>query len=706
MLNIRTLALAATALAALSPILPADARIVRLEILRTEPAYGGAAFGDTGAYERVVARAHGELDPGTPANAVIQDLGLAPRNARGMVEYTTQIEIARPANPAKSNNILFFDVVNRGSKRLNALFNADITGTQAQVNNLESAGDGWLQKLGTTMIWFGWQGDILPGDGRMGPTLPVARNRDGSPVTGVVRSELTTSAATTTLNLSSGWFTGMTHAAYPTVATDNTKPLPDGFAPTLTVRARENAPREVIPAASWRFGACDKANDTQICLPAGFQPGKLYEVIYRARDPQVMGIGFAIARDTAAFFQHADRDASGTANPVVHGPKTKSIVFGQSQSGRFIRSFVALGFNKGEDGKQVFDAAMPHIGGGLMPLNLRFSQPGRAWGQQVDHDYPAYDFPFTYARETDPLTGRTQGLLDRCEASRTCPLIFHTATALEIWEGRQSLGLTDPLGLRDAKEPAGVRTYILASTQHAPPGLPLPARAPFGLCQQQSNPNPHTWTLRAAFSNMIGWVRDGKAPPASMKPSIAAGTLVPADRVHFPAIPATNYGTERPAPRYTSAISTLHVLDFGPGYRGGDSSGVITREPPVAGTASYGILVPQVDADGIDIGGVRNVYLGAPIGTYTGWNSFRPDLFDAGFCNFSGSFIPFAATKADRVAAADPRPSLEERYPSKDAYVAAVTKAADALVAGRMMLPDDARRVIGEAADKGVRSAP
>lgn len=685
---------------------PASARVVRLELLSTAPAYGGQSFGDTGTYDRIVARAHGELDPASPANAIIQDIALAPRNARGMVEYSTDIEIVRPSNPAKSNNILFFDVLNRGNKRANTLFNADMKGTAEQIATNQVAGDGFLERQGTTILWFGWQGDLLPGGNRMGAAVPVARNKDGSAITGVVRSELTTREKVTTLNLSSGWFTEMTHASYPTVETDNQKPLADGFLPTLSVRPRENAPRELIPNSAWHFGACDKANDTQICLTSGFEPGKLYEVIYRARDPKVMGMGFAITRDVGAFFQHAEKDAAGTPNPVVHGGRVKSIIFGQSQSGRFIRSLIALGFNKGEDGRQVFDGAMPHIGGGLMPLNIRFSQPGRAWGQQVDHDYPAYDFPFTYAREADPLTGRSQGILDRCEASQTCPVIFHMATALEIWEGRQSLGLTDPLGLHDAKEPANVRTFIMASTQHSAAALPLPAQPPFGVCQQQSNPNPHTWTMRAAFVNLVGWVRDGKQPPASVKPSIAAGTLVAPDRVHFPLIPATNYGAPRPAPRYTGAISVLHVLDFGPQYRAGDSSGIISREPPVPGTASYGVLVPQVDADGIDVGGVRDVYLDAPIGTYTSWNSFRPELFDGGFCNFSGSFIPFAATRAERLAAGDPRPSLEERYPSKEAYVAAVRKAADALVAQHMMLADDAKRVIGEAETGGVRAAP
>jgi hypothetical protein len=685
----------------------AQAKIVKLDITRTEPAFGGASFGQAGTFERIIGTATGEVDPKSPANSVIQDIALAPRNARGMVEYTTDIDIIRPKDPTKSNNVLLFNILNRGNKGAVPLFNADIAGGPPVTNKMEKAGDGWLQQQGYTTIWFGWQADILPGADRMLFKVPAARNADGTPLVGVMRTELTTTTPVNTLNLSSGWFTGMTHASYPAASTDNFAMTRDGFVPSLTMRQREGGPRLEIPSTAWRFGACDKPNDTQICLPSGFQPGQLYELVYKARDPLVMGLGFAVARDLGTFLQHADKDSAGAANPVVHGPKVKSIVMGTSQSGRFIRSMVALGFNRGEDGARVFDGALPHIGGGLMPLNLRFSQPGRAWGQQVDHNFPAYDFPFTYAKQTDPLTGRTQGLLDRCTETKTCPRIFHAATSLEIWEGRQSLGLTDPMGLKDAPEPDGVRTFIMASTQHAPPPLPLPAQAPFGFCQQQANPNPHTWTMRALLSNLTGWVRDDRQPPSSIVPRVADNSLVAPDQVRFPMIPANTYGgVSRPSAHYTGAISALHVLNFGPQYRAGDSSGITTREPPAVGAASYGILVPQVDNDGIDIAGVRDVYVLAPIGTYTGWNTFRPDLFDGGFCNFQGSFIPFAPTKAERIAVGDPRPSLEERYPTKDSYVIAVRRATDILIAERMLLADDARRLITEAVEKGVRSGP
>ena len=686
---------------------PASAEITRVEITSTADAFGGAAFDKTGAYERLIGKAYGEVDPRAKANRSIQDIALAPKNARGMVEYVTDIDILRPKNREAGNGVLFFNIVNRGNKGGLSLFNADLAGTNAEINSVAKPGDGYLMKEGYTVIWFGWQGDVLPGDNRMLLKLPVAKNPDGSPVTGVVRSELTTFAPTTTLNLSSGWFTGMTHAAYPTVSTDNSKPLADGFVPTLTVRARENAPRVPVSASDWSFGACSAGappivNDTQICLKDGFKPGRLYELIYRAKDPMVMGLGFAVMRDVGAYFKN-DKSA---ANPVYR-KGNKALVMGTSQSGRFLRSFIHLGFNADERSRKVFEGALPHIGGGLMPLNLRFSPAGRAWGAEIDHLYPAYDFPFSYARQSDPITGRRQGLLDRCAAAGNCPLIVHAATALEVWEGRQSLGFTDPLGRRDVGDPANVRTYIMASTQHGAAGLPLPTAEPFGNCALPSNPNPHTWTMRALLAGLTGWVKDGATPPASAVPRIADATLVSPDQVRFPSIPANAYGNvRRPEMRFSAVTNPLHALDYGPGFIAADSSGVITQEPPRPSAAAYGVLVPQVDADGIDIAGIRSVYLAAPIGTYTSWNRFRDDRFSGGFCNFQGTFVPFARTKQERLDAGDPRLSIEERYSTPAAYAAAFKKGAEALVAQRYLLPADAARLIKEAETGGIRLEP
>ncbi|MBL8696965.1 MAG: hypothetical protein JNK67_01245 [Alphaproteobacteria bacterium] len=689
----------------------ADAKIVRLEILRTEPAFGGQGFGAVGPYERVVARAHGEVDPAGALNAAIQDLELAPRNAQGRVEYATDVEILKPVDMARGNGTLLFEVLNRGNKLGINAFNDGIPLGVPERNAAVDAGDGHLFAAGHTLVWFGWQADVLPGASRLTFSVPTARNPDGSPITGIVRTELTTAAPTRTLNLSSGWFTALTHGSHATASTANRTAFPDGFVPTLTVRAKEQEPRQPIASTEWAFGACPDGttvtpSETQICLRAGFQPGRLYELIYRARDPKVLGLGFAAMRDLAEHLRGQRQDDAGTPNPVYRDG-ARTLVFGSSQSGRMIRSFIHLGFNQAEGGGRAFDGAFPHIGGGLMPLNVRFGQPGRAWGDQIDHLFPAYDFPFSYTRQHDPLTGRTQGVLDRCEASGTCPRMFHVATALEVWEGRQSLGLTDPLGQRDVPDPDGVRTFIMASTQHGAWVAPMPKQAPFGNCQQQPNPNPQRDTMRALLAAFTVWVRDDVAPPPSNVPRIADGSLVAPHQVRFPSIPANAYGgVTRPAVRALRVHNPLQVLDFGPGFRPAESSGVISIEPPRAGTASYGVLVPQVDADGNDLGGVRSVHLQVPIGTYTGWNLGRADRFEDGFCSLSGSFIPFAATRAERVATGDPRPSLEERYPSVEAYVAAVRRAADGLVAQRLLLRADADALIAKAGTEGVRAGP
>ncbi len=694
---------------------PAQARVTGIEIVTREPAFGGQTFGGAGAYERLVGRATGELDPADPANAIIQDINLAPRNARGMVEYTTNIEILKPADMARGNRILLFEVDNRGNKLALANFNEAVAGGVADRNALSSPGDGWLMRAGYTMVWFGWEMDVRPGMGRIGMPPVIARRSDGAAITGVVRSEIITPAPTASVPIISSQqilnYPPDSYDSYPTASLDNRTPAPDGFRPTLTVRTREEDPRQPIPNSEWAFGVCAlggpvTADPKHICLGGGFEPGRLYELIYRAQNPTVGGLGFAATRDIGAFLRNAENDDSGQANPV-HRSDNLAILEGTSQSGRMIRSFIALGFNRDESGRRVFDGAYPHIGGGLMPLNVRFGQPVRAWGEQADHLYPAYDFPFTYARQFDPVTQRSGGLFDRCAATDTCPRLFHVATALEMWEGRQSLGLTDPLGLADVADLPNVRTYIMASTQHGAAALPLPTHAPFGNCQQQPNPNPQLWTMRALMTSLTAWVRDDVAPPPSARPRIANGTLVQPDRVLFPEIPSNAYGgVERPAVSPLRTYDPLHPLDFGPLYRAEDTSGVITREPPQTLPGSYGVLETQVDADGNDIAGIRSVFLQTPIGTYTGWNLGRKDRFENGLCNLQGSFIPFAATKAERLATGDPRPSLEERYPSRDAYLAAFRKAAEGLVAQRYLLPDDAALLIDRAESEGILSAP
>jgi len=691
-----------------------EARITRIQITNTEsPTFAGASFGSVGQFEKLTGTAYGEVDPHHPSNAIIQDIDLAPRNAHGMVEYSTDLYILKPIDMAKGNRMLFYHVVNRGNGGIP--FNIGVLGG----NNPTTAGDGFIQNMGYTLIKSGWQPDVLPGNSRMTMQVPIAQNRDGSAITGTVRAEFIVATATTTLNLSSGTFTGLTHASYPTVSTDNKVALADGFLPTLTVRAHEKDPRVPMSNNAWAFGSCPDGvtltpSATQICMfGPGFQPGKIYELLYRGKDPIVIGLGYAGMRDLIAFFKHERHDDAGTANPLWvadergrksdrdddrrddHG--TLAVFSGASQSGRNMRTFIHLGFNQDERGRIVFDGAFPLIGGGRAAFNIRFGQPGRAWGHVADHVYPAYQFPFTYGELHDPISGQKGGILRRCLKTDTCPKIFHFATSLEIWEGRQSLGLTDPLGIRDVHDPDFVRTYLQTSTQHGPAAFPPGFTASLGRCQQQLNPNSYLETQRALWVALTDWLKRGMEPPPSHAPRLRDGTLVPPARVNFPHIPANDYGgVSRPAVKFLALANPLSVLSYGPLFKGLDETGILTVEPPAVGTRQYTILVPQVDADGNDIGGIRSTAVLAPTATYTGWNLYS-GVFPDDFCTLSGSYIPFARTLQERMSTGDPRLSLEERYGTHAGYVDAVRKATQTLVKQRLLLQGDADRLIGAA---------
>jgi Alpha/beta hydrolase domain len=681
----------------------AEARVVKIEFTRAEsPTFGGKDFGAVGKYEKLVGRAYGEVDPAKPENRVIQDIGLAPRNARGMVEYTTDVYVLKPVDMAKGNRVLFHNIVNRGNKGGLSLYNTGVVGG----NEPTDAGDGFMMSAGYSLVWFGWQPDVLPGGDRITMQVPIARNPDATSINGIVRTEMITMAPSFTLPLGSGWLTGATHASYPTANTDNRAPLAGGFMPVMTARAHEQDARLPVPNAEWSFGACPDGKTvapsaTQVCMPAGFKPGMLYELTYMAKDPLVLGLGFAAMRDIAAFLKNEQRDDAGTANPLYQAGN-KAILMGSSQSGRAARTFLMLGFNQDENGRVVYEGAYPHISGGLIPLNVRFGQPGRSGGEQVDHLFPGYSAPFTYGAVADPLSGKTAGILDRCTATNSCPRITHVATALELWELRQSLGFTDALGQVDLPEPANVRQYVMSSTQHSVPAA-LPAQPPFGNCVQQPNPNPQFWTNRALLVALTDWVMKDLPPPGSAIPTLRDGTLVGPKDVRFPRVPSTNYGgTPRPEMRLTAINNPLAVLDFGPEFDATRMTGIISNHPPKVDAREYRLLVAQVDADGNDLGGIRSAVVQAPLGTYTGWNYFRAGIFEGGFCHLQGSFVPFAKTRAEREAAGDPRLSIEERYPSNADYVAAVSRATEGLVRQRYLLPQDAERLVAEARASGI----
>ena len=659
---------------------PAEARIVRIEITRVEsPTFGGASFGAVGTYDKLVGRAFGEVDPRDSQNAVIQDIELAPRNAHGMVEYAMDIYILAPHDPTRGNGTIFYDAVNRGNKIVLGFFNTGAVGG----NEPTGAGDGFLQNQGYTVVWSGWQPDVAPGAGRLTMTVPIAHNRDGGTITGRVRGEYIVTAPTATQNLSSGSFTGLTHTSFPTVSLDNRDAV-------LTRRVKETDPRIAIPQTDWAFADCTTApfpgapSATQICLKDGFSPDNIYELLYTAKDPTVSGLGFAATRDLISFLRHARKDDAGTANPLAGAIRT-ALAHGTSQAGRYLRTFVLLGFNRDERGRTVFDGMNPHLASMLLPLNVRFGQPGRAYGQHEDHLYPTAQPPFSYGVSLDTIARDAGGILDDCHRTRTCPKIIHTVSSTEYWQGRMSLDTTDVRGRIDLPQPHDVRLFHFAGTQHVPAATPAT-----GICQQLSNPNPYQQGLRALLVALRAWVVSGATPPATRIPTLRDGNLVDSAQraIGWPTIPGV---------RYSGILDELHLLDYGRRFDVDRESGIVEEPPRAPARADYAVLVPRVDTDGNEVAGVRSVALEVPLGTHTGWNLRRAGFAENEQCGLTGSFIPFARTQPEREAAGDPRPSLEERYRDHAGYVAAVRAAAARLVAARLLLQPDADLLIAQA---------
>lgn len=658
----------------------AGAHLTRIEITRVEaPAFGGEKFGSAGTYDRLVGRAWGEIDAIDPRNGVIDDIHRAPRNARGKVEYATDVYILRPHDPALGNGTLLYDAPNRGNKMALALFDLD----PASGNEPESAGDGFLLERGYTLVWSGWQGDLLPGMGRMRLQAPPAERHRDSVMTGRVRSEFIVDVATATLDLSSGAYTRLTHATYPAASLD-------AAGAVLTRRVREADQRSIVAAGNWAFADCRSApfpgtpDPTRICLKESFDPNFIYELTYTAKDPTVLGLGFAATRDLLAFLRYQKQDDAGEPNPLA-GAIRWVLMHGSSQSGRYLRSFLQLGFNQSEDGRIVADGINPHLASQAIALNVRFGQPGRAYGQHEDHLYPAAEAPFGWTASYDPISMRQGGLLDRCSATLTCPKIIQTVSSSEYWQGRMSLDTTDVHGLHDLPLPESVRIFHFAGTQHMPAAEPIA-----DVCQQASNPNAYAHLMRALLVALQDWVARGTEPPASRYPTLHDATLVPSDAatIGWPAIPGV---------RYNGLKNELVMIDFGSHFHPFDESGQIT-EPPIARHGrDYTVLVPKVDDDGNELGGVRSVTLQAPLGTYTGWNLRRAGYAEDELCGMSGSFIPFHVSLADRIAAGDPRRSLQERYGHHAGYVSAVRAAAEQLAAERLLLPEDAAALIAQA---------
>ena len=642
----------------------ADARIVRLEILSVQsPTFGGMSFGNVGTYEKIFARAYGEVDPSDRRNALITDINLAPRNASGMVEYSADVHIIKPVDLSKGNQRIFYDVVNRGNKGHGA-FN-EVGGNNP--TTAADAGTGLLMRRGYTLVFSGWEdeGLVPPGNNRALARLPIARNQDGSSVVEHTITEIIFDNATGTDLTLTYRAANLDQSQAKMLVHNHTQfiggPLVD---------------RVEVPTSVWSY-----VNDTTVRINRGhpflapYDQGAAFEFVYPAKDPQVLGLGLAATRDVISFLRHE----TSAANPL-HGAIKYVIAHGASQSGRYLKGFTYWGFNEDETGQKVFEGIQPKISGAhAIASNDRFGDTNATGRSYQRHLSAKQEFPFTYGVRFDPISGLTDGIFARCRVTKTCPKVMHTDSANEPYLKPTALVTTDGLG-NDIKLPADVHVFTVAGTQHGPSDTPEVTAT----CQQLSNPNPHNPVVRALYMALDDWATKGVPPPASRYAKVSDGTLVPSlpqSVQGFPVIPGVNY---------TGWYNPVDLLDQS-----------VLPNMPIPGK-SYTVLVPRTDVDGNDIAGVRQPSIEVPVATYTGWALRRAPFAEGEDCALTGQYIPFTVTRTERLAKGDPRLSLEERYRDHAHYVALVARAADRLVRQRLLLDEDAVAMIVEAAESDV----
>ncbi len=631
--------------------------VCALEIHSRSVVLDGHAFGATGPYEKLVGVARFAIDPGDPRNAAITDLALAPRNAAGRVECWGDFYLLRPADPSRGNRRLLLDVPNRGRKVALGLFNS--TPRVPDPTTPEDFGNGFLMRQGFTVAWIGWQHDVPRRDGLMALDVPVAQG-----VSGLVRCEFRPNLRADVLPLADRY-----HIPHPAADLEDPEAR-------MTVREHAGAAEVAVPRGAWRF-----VDPGHVALAGDFQPGRIYDLVYRSQDPPLVGLGLLAVRDTAAFLRWGTTDQG---NACADG-LDRAFLFGVSQSGRFLRHLLYLGLTEDETGREVFDALIPHVAGARRgEFNMRFGQPSLNAQESVGSL-----FPFTDLTGRDPASGQAAGLLDRYARRPAVPKIFTINTSAEYWRGDASLIHSDVDGRADVEPPANVRIYLLAGTQHMPGSIPPPAADPNtgGRGLQAFNVVDYAPLLRAALVNLDRWVTQGVEPPPSTHPRHKNGTAVPAESTLalFRAIPGV---------RVPDRIVRPARLDFGPEM----TRGIVGTLPPKVG-APFPTSVAAVDADGNEAAGVRPVELAVPLATFTGWNPRHPEQGAPGdLMAMMGSTVPLAPTRAERERRGDPRLAIAERYATRADYQEAVRAAARRLVDARWMLAED---IVGAVARAG-----
>ena len=642
--------------------------VVRLEIESRVDLARGKSFGSTGPYEKISGTVYFAIDPKNSANRIITDIDFAPQNADGLVEFHSDFFLIKPKSIERGNGTILYEVSNRGGKAMLSYFNRSPRSLNPETE--VDMGDGFLMNNGFTLLWLGWQFDVPLRNELMRNYPPVATDGNKT-ILGLVRSEVIVTNKVPDASLAD-----RNHIAYK--VSDPTSEVN-----VMTVRDSVDGQRQMIPRNQWRFARVENgqivADRSRVSLDGGFKPHKIYEIVYQSQDPPLVGLGPTAVRDMISKLKHGTTEDFS----ISAGTIDRALAFGISQSGRFLRTFLYYGFNEDEGHRRVFDGIISHVaGGGRGSFNHRFAQPSRDGHPFMNKFYPTDIFPFTDVVQSDPETDMRDGLLARV-GPEFMPKIFYTNSSYEYWGRAASLIHTTLDGKEDIALLDNVRIYTFAGSQHGPGRFP-PVQT---IGQQLSNPNDYSWSMRSLVLAMNRWATEEILPPSSSYPRISEGELVLPGDLTFPQLPNVGLPSE-PHKAYR--------VIYGPEYA---TKGIITIEPPEI-LSEFPVMVPQVDSDGNDVGGIKMPEVAVPLSTYTGWNLFRKNAGPKSvLSSMQGSYIPFPRSVSDQEQSGDPRASITERYHDRKRYLALVSKVGTTLVENGYLLPDDLPLILRRAGE-------
>ncbi len=620
----------------------------RLDIHSCEPYADGREFGEVGAFELIRATARYAVDPSAEDESRIADLDLAPRDSDGCVRFHGDLVLIRPVDPQRGNGALLIDVPNRGRPIMIGRFNS--VPAEIASGDPYAPGDGFLMQRGFSVGFVGWQWNA-PNTPEMPDLLQFsAPEADLSDAPAGGPQEAITDLRPSS-RLASIPILHLGQPGYPVADLD------DPHARLCVRDYEDDEPREV-PREQWRFAREQDgeivASAGDVWLDGGFEPGRIYEVVYRTNRSPVVGAGLLAFRDAALFLRGWQRGYE------------RMLAFGASQSGRFLRHLLYLGLNRGVDGVRAYDGMQIHIAGALRgEFNHRYGQPSQLFLASHTHE-----FPFADIELDDPLTGRRDGLLRRSDEQGVTPKVVATNTSWEYYRGDASLIHIEPLSGQDIPQHPNTRHYLFAGTQHSA-GL-AEATDSFYLTDDRSryrhNAVDYTPLNRAALIHLDRWIANGTEPPPSAVPGIANGTA--ASRADILAEMAQRFCV--PSAERLSRVRTLD-LDCLPAEEG----------------ETYPSYASTLDADGNELAGWRLPDLSQPLGVHTGWNPRHPDT---GGADLMSAFVGLTQWFD--------RDEILRRYADRKSYLARVRSDAEQRAAEGVLLTEDVELVVRNCTDR------